>query len=255
MIPGRGMPDGSGGRARLPVRRLALLALLVVGLPLAFTLGVDADGGLDALRRHHPNLLRFAAGEPLLAPLSFILIYGLAVAASLPGIAVLTMIGGFLFGWLHGTIYVLLAVTIAASAMFVFARSALAGAMRARASPSIRRFARAFRRHGLSYVFVLYLIPIFPYGMIIALPAACGVPLPAFMFSAFCGLIPGTLLLAYLGAHIGSALLSNPVFDLANLLTPEILLAAAGLALLSLLPVAYQAGPWQYLKSTRSKTS
>jgi uncharacterized membrane protein YdjX (TVP38/TMEM64 family) len=250
-------PESGAARPEpgLPLRRLMLLALLVVGLPAAFAIGIDPDRGLDALRQHYPQLLRFAVGEPLLAPLVFMMVYSLAVATSLPGAAVLTMIGGFLFGWVHGTAYVLLAATVAASAVFMFARGALFETVRTRASPSIRRFAAGFRRNSLSYVFVLYLVPIFPYGMIIALPAACGVRLPAFVFSAFFGIVPGTVLLTFLGAQIGGALLGSPSFDMASLLTPKILLAAAGLAALSLLPVVYRAGPWQYLKAIRSRES
>jgi uncharacterized membrane protein YdjX (TVP38/TMEM64 family) len=249
------LPEGEPVQpsAGLPLRRLVLLALLVIGLPAAFAIGIDPDRGLDALRQHYPQLLRFAAGEPLLAPLVFMVIYGLAVAASLPGVAVLTMIGGFLFGWLHGTLYVLLAATVAATTVFLFARGPLFKTMRTRASPSLRRFAAGFRRNAVSYVFVLHLVPILPYGMIIALPAACGVRLPAFVFSAFLGLVPGTVLLAYLGAHIGGALLGSPSFDIASLLTPNVLLAAAGLAALSLLPVIIRAGPWQSLKGIGSK--
>jgi uncharacterized membrane protein YdjX (TVP38/TMEM64 family) len=246
-------PANGGQEQGLPLRRLVLLALLVIGLPAAFAIGIDPDRGLDALRQHYPDLMRFAAGEPLLAPLVFMMVYGLAVATSLPGVAVLTMIGGFLFGWLHGTLYVLLAATLAASAVFAFARGPLFKTVHTRASPSVRRFAAGFRRNAVSYVFALHLVPILPYGMIIALPAACGVRLPAFAFSAFFGIVPGTVLLAYLGAHIGGALLGSPSFNPASLLTPKVLLAAAGLALLSLLPVIYRAGPWQYLKAIRSQ--
>lgn len=251
----RGTPEHGRRRrvVRLPVGSLALLLLFIVVLPAAFAVGIDAEGGLAAVRRYHLELLRFVAGEPLVAPLIFMLVYGAAVATSLPGVAVLTMIGGFLFGWLHATIYVVLAATIAATAIFMLARGALAGTVRGRTGPSVRRFARSFRRNASSYVFVLHLVPILPYGMIIALPAACGVRLPVFAFSAFCGIIPGTLLLAYLGAGVGGVLFSSAHFDPVSLLTPGILFAAGALAVLSLLPVAYRAGPWQYLKGLRSR--
>lgn len=226
--------------ARLPIKRLSLLGLLIVAVPVAVAITVDGEMGLDALRRHQLDLLRFVVSEPVLAALIFMAAYALAVATSLPGIALLTMLGGFLFGWVEGTIYVLLAATISSTAMFMFARSALAEAIRSRAGTIVGRFAAGFRRHALSFVFVLHLVPIFPYGMIIALPAACGVRLPSFLVGAILGLLPGTLLLAHLGAGLGHILRQSGPLELSAFLTPQIVGALVGLALLSLLPLVFR---------------
>ena len=145
-----------------------------------------------------------------------------------------------LHGWVEGTIYVLLAATVSSTAMFMFARSALAEAIRARAGSMVGRFTAGFREHALSFVFVLHLVPIFPHGMIIALPAACGVRLPRFLLGAFLGLLPGTLLLAHLGAGLGHILRQSGPLELSAFLTPQILGALAGLILLSLLPLVFR---------------
>ena len=114
-------------------------------------------------------------------------IYAFAVAISVPGVQLLAVIGGWLFGWLHGTIYVAVAATIAASAVFLLARSALAQALRERAGPAIQRFADGFRDHAPSYVFVLHLVPVFPYAVVNTLPAACGVRLRTFVLRGLPG--------------------------------------------------------------------
>ena len=49
------------------------------------------------LREHHSWLLGFVTGAPVLASLLFMVIYAAAVAISVPGVAVLTVIGGYLF--------------------------------------------------------------------------------------------------------------------------------------------------------------
>ena len=226
--------------ARLPLARLSLLGLLILAVPAAFAIGVDGDMGLEMLRRHQLDLLRFVVGEPILAALGFMAVYAVAVATSLPGMALLVMLGGFLFGWVQGTIYVLLAGTISSVAMFVFARGALAEAIRARAGTAVGRFADGFRRHALTFVFILHLVPIFPYGMMIALPAACGVRLPSFLLGAVLGVLPGTVLLAHLGAGFGHILRGTGPIELSSFLTPQILLALAGLILLSLIPLGFR---------------
>ena len=120
------------------------------------------------------------------------------------------MIGGYLFGWLEGSAYVLVATTLAATGVFLVARSALGAPLRARAGPSLLRFAEGFRDHAASYVFVLHLVPIFPYAMVIGIPAACGVRMRTFVVSAFLGLLPGTLIFAHLGDGLGEVLSARP---------------------------------------------
>jgi uncharacterized membrane protein YdjX (TVP38/TMEM64 family) len=222
---------------------IGLVALLAAGLAAMVALGLDGQLGLDAVLRHHARLARFVSGDPLLAPLLFMGIYAVAVAISVPGVQILAVVGGWLFGWLHGTIYVAIAATIAASAVFVLARSALGQALRDRAGPAVQRFASSFRDHAPSYVFVLHLVPVLPYAVVNTLPAACGVRLRTFVFAAFFGVLPSTLLLAQFGSGLGEVLAQGSAIGLSSLLTPQILMALAGLGALVLVPIVYRA--WQ----------
>jgi uncharacterized membrane protein YdjX (TVP38/TMEM64 family) len=233
-------PSGIGSCSGMAIG--GLLALLLGG-GVAIAFGFDSDWLLALLREHHHWLLGFVAGAPVMASLLFMVIYALAVAVSVPGLAVLTVLGGYLFGWLSGTAYVLLATTVAATAVFMLARSAIGEPLRARAGPSLVRFADGFRTNALSYVFVLHLVPIFPYAMVIGIPAACGVRVRTFVISAFLGLLPGTLLFAHLGSGLGDLLQAGLPIGISSFLRPEIVVPLLGLSLLALLPVAYRA--WQ----------
>jgi uncharacterized membrane protein YdjX (TVP38/TMEM64 family) len=230
------------GPPGLPIYRLSLLGLLVVGFPAVFLVAFDSHLGLDVLRRHQLQLLGFVAGEPVLASLLFMAVYAIAVAVSLPGAALLTMVAGYLFGWLEGSLYVLIAAVLASFAVFLLARSALAETVRIRAGPSIQRFAEGFRTRALVYVCILFLVPVFPYGMIIALPAAFGVKIVTFLLGTFLGLLPGTFLLAHLGEGLGAILTGTQPFQLASFMTPQIVVPTLGLAGLCLLPLAWRLG-------------
>jgi uncharacterized membrane protein YdjX (TVP38/TMEM64 family) len=242
-------PNGNAGGSRALSRlsMAALVALLAGGLVGMVALGLDGQLGLEAVRRHHAVLAGFVSGEPLLASLLFMAVYAFGVAISLPGVQILAVLAGWLFGWLHGTIYVAVAATTAASAVFLLARSALAQSIRERAGPAVQRFAGGFRDHAPSYVFVLHLVPILPYALVNTLPAACGVGLRTFVFAAFFGVLPSTLLLAQFGSGLGEVLAEGSAVRLSSLLTPKILLALAGLGSLALLPIAYRA--WRARRS------
>jgi uncharacterized membrane protein YdjX (TVP38/TMEM64 family) len=228
---------GPGRRKSLALAGIAAILGVMIAL---LILGFDAQTALDLLRRHHGWLLGFVAGAPTLASMLFMMIYAAAVAVSVPGVAILTVIGGYLFGWFHGTALVLVAATVGATAVFLLTRSALGGGVRARAGPAVQRFAEGFRRHALSYGFALNLVPIFPYALIIVVPAACGVGLPTFLAGLFLGLIPGTFLFARLGSGLQDVLLSGAPLRLTSFVTPEIVLSLGGLAALALLPVVWE---------------
>ncbi|MEM7025348.1 MAG: TVP38/TMEM64 family protein, partial [Pseudomonadota bacterium] len=93
----------------------------------------------------------------------------------------------------------------------------------------------------LSYVFALHLVPVFPYAVVNTLPAACGVRLRTFVFAAFLGVLPSTVLLAQFGSGLGDALAQGSSFQVGTFLTPQILGALAGLAALAMLPILYRA--------------
>jgi uncharacterized membrane protein YdjX (TVP38/TMEM64 family) len=220
---------------------LTLLGVMLAVLGTAVGFGLDGQFGLALLRQHQAEALGFVAGEPLLASLIFMIVYGIAVAVSVPGVAVLTVIGGFLFGWLQGTVYVVTAATLAATLVFLIARSALGASLRGRAGPSVQRYAERFRANAISYLFVLHLVPIFPYVLVITLPALCGVRLRTFVLAASFGILPGTVLLACFGSGLGEVLTQSTTLELSSFLIPEIILALAGLVALALLPIAWRA--------------
>lgn len=221
--------------------KVAFLAVaLVLGLAAGLTFGFDLGVALDVVRAHHGRLLSFVVEAPVLASIVFMILYAAAVAISVPGVAILTMLGGYLFGWFHGSALVLIGTAAGASGVFLLAQSALGHRVRTRAAPAMQRFAHGFRRDALSYGFAMNVVPIFPYGLIIVVPAACGVPLHTFLAGMFLGLVPGTLVFAGLGDGLGEVLASGAPVRLADLITSEIVLALSGLSILALLPVVWR---------------
>lgn len=216
------------------------LILLAVALAAFFGLGLQDWVDLDLLRRHRLWLAAQVENHYLLTLAAYAAIYAVAVAVSVPGAAALTIAGGFLFGQFVGCAAAVTAATVGATALFLAARTALGEPLRARAGPWLRRLEQGFADNALSYLLVLRLVPLFPFFVVNLVPAFLGVRLRVFVIGTFIGIIPGTFVYASVGAGLGELFEAGGDFTPADVLSPEIVVALVGLALLALLPVAYK---------------
>ena len=221
-------------------KRLIPVAVLVVGLVLFFAFDLGRFLSFEALRQNRAALLNWVDTYGILAGLIYMLIYAVAVAFSLPGGAVLTITGGFLFGSLWGSICVVIAATAGATALFLIAKTSFGDALRAKAGPALQRMQEGFQEGALSYLLVLRLVPLFPFFLVNLVPAFLGVSLRVYVLGTFIGIIPGTFVFATVGAGLGSVFDQGGTFSAAGILTPQIITALVGLAVLALIPVAYK---------------
>ena len=227
--------------ARSPVwRRVLPLAVLALAIVLVFATGLHRHLSFDALRQHRHVLQDFVAGHYGAAALIFVLVYTGAVALSIPGAIVLTVTGGFLFGSFAGTILVVIGATAGATLVYLAARTALGDALRARAGGLITKLEAGFRENALSYLLVLRLVPLFPFWLVNLAAALLRVPFRTYVLGTFLGIIPGGYVYATVGAGLGSVLDQGGELSLRGALTPQVITALVGLALLSLVPVAYK---------------
>lgn len=226
-------------RTGLWKRVLPVVALIGV---VTLILGLDLDQFLtfEALRAHRIALLEFVHTRVLIAALLFMAVYATSTALSLPGGAILSITGGFLFSGMVGGLYVIVGATVGATAIFLAAKTVLGDSLRHRAGPWLTKMQAGFRDNALSYLLVLRLIPLFPFWLVNLVPAFLGVRLGTYVLGTAIGIVPGTLVFTFTGAGIGSVLDSGETFSPGAVLTPEILAALSGLALLSLLPVGYK---------------
>ena len=222
------------------VRRLLPLILLGGAIAAAFALGLDDYLTFDALRDNRMFLMQFVEEKAFVAVLLFVAIYAVSTALSLPGGAILSIAGGFLFGAVLGTLYIVVGATIGAAAVFLIARSSLGEALRARAGPFMKKMEDGFRENAFNYLLVLRLIPLFPFFIVNLVPAFLGVAFRTYVIATFIGIIPGAFVFAISGAGLGSIFDSGEEFSVSSILTPEVIAALVGLSVLSIIPVIYK---------------
>ncbi len=133
-----------------------------------------------------------------------------------------------------------LGATPGAAALSLVAKTSFGDARRAKAGPWLKKMEAGFQDDAFSYMLVLRLVPLFPFFVVNLVPALLGGRLRTYVVATFVGIIPGAFVFASVGAGLGSVFDSMEEFSPASALTPEVITALVGLAVLSLIPVAYK---------------
>lgn len=231
-------PANEPGKKPFPLARLLPLVVLAAGLVAFFAFDLQRFVSPSALADYNEELLAFR--DLWWAPLAFMLFYAVAVAFSVPGGAVMTVAGGYMFGQFLGTGYVVVAATLGATGLFLIAKTTLGDALQAKAGPAVRKMEAGFQENALNYLLVLRLVPLFPFWLVNLAPAFLGVPLRTYVIGTLVGIIPGTFVFNSVGAGLGSVLQQGGEISLKGILTPEVVTALIGLAVLALIPVVYK---------------
>jgi len=232
--------SGQGVKSGFSWQRVAPLVVLIVGLAAFFSLDLGRYLSFSTLGEHRVVLLSWVTAHGVIAPVIYMLAYIIVVAFSLPGGAVMTISGGFLFGAVMGGMYAVTGATLGATALFLIAKTSLGDYLLAKAGAAIKKMQAGFEENALSYMFVLRLIPLFPFFLVNLAPAFLGVPLRVYFIATFFGILPGTFVFALVGAGLGSVFDRGETFTLSGVMTPQMIAALTGLALLALVPVVYK---------------
>ena len=148
------------------LKRLIPLLILAAGVALFYGFGLDDYVTFDSLREHRETMLALVAAHSLLAPLIFMAVYVAVVAFSLPGGAIMTLAGGFLFGSFLGTLLVNVGATTGATLGFLSARYLLRDWVEKKFGDRLEPIQAGFAQNAFSYLMTLRLIPAFPFFLV-----------------------------------------------------------------------------------------
>jgi uncharacterized membrane protein YdjX (TVP38/TMEM64 family) len=231
---------GDAAKRTNTIRRFAPLAVIVAGLTLAYAMGWQRFLSLSFLAESREMLLGFVDANYAMSVTAFAAAYVLAVAFSVPAASILTIFGGFLFGWLVAGTVVAFAATAGATIVFLAARSAFGDFLREKVGARVRRLAEGFEEDAFSYLLVLRLAPVFPFFVMNIAPALFHVPLRTYVTATFLGILPGTFAYAYLGEGVDSVLAAadeaGTQVGVSDLVTPQITIAFLALAAVAAIP-------------------
>ena len=217
--------------SRHHVIAIGLGAVLIVAVIAATVSGASKWLSLETVLAERQTLLRWTVQHAGLAALGFVVLYVAVAAAAIPGAAVLSLLGGFLFGRWLGTALVVIGATLGAAIVFSIARSALGEPLRRRAGPLYDKVSAGVSAHPVEVLLFLRLVPLFPFFLVNLAAALFDLRLTTFLVTTAVGIAPAAFIYNSVGREIGT------VSSLSGLLSPTALAALFGLAGLSLLPI------------------
>lgn len=218
-------------------RYLPLMVIVVLSLSV-FLLDLHSFLSIEALLDNQLLLDQYVKNQYGMSLLIYTMVYILVVGLSIPGASFLTLAGGILFGRWVGFLTVIVAATIGALIIFESAKLASKDIIAKRAGHFVQKMQKGFQKDAFSYLLTIRLMPIFPFVAVNLVSALFQISRSSFVLATFFGIIPGTFVYISLGVGLKEAILNGLSVNV--ILSPQILLALMGLAVLSLLPIVYR---------------
>ncbi|HWA63818.1 MAG TPA: VTT domain-containing protein [Caulobacteraceae bacterium] len=222
------------------IRRYGLFALVAALFAAAMISGAWRHISLQELQANRTALTHFVAAHFALSLALYVGLYVLVVVACIPGPGALCAAGGFLFGAAFGGAASLIGGAAGAVIVSLACRTAFGDWAAERAGPRVRMMQQAFAGNAFSTIVTLRLVPVMP---LFATNIAAGLaraPLPAVAGASLVGGAPVAFILAGLGAGLGVLFDHGAKVDAHLFEKPQVILPLAGLALLSLGPLAWR---------------
>jgi uncharacterized membrane protein YdjX (TVP38/TMEM64 family) len=148
-------------------------------------------------------------------PVVFMLLYAVGPSFLVPG-AVMTIAGGLAFGTAWGSVYSLIGGDAGALLAFAAGRFLGKSFVEQIVGERFQSMLQKIAKHGFQIIFYLRMVPVIPYNALNLLAGASPIAFRDYFWATMIGMVPGTILFAFLGDALWHPL--SPKFLLALLL-------------------------------------
>lgn len=177
---------------------IALAGLLIVYF--AFDLGQYFD--FEYLKQKKSLLNDYKSAFPLRTVTIYFCIFVIVTSLSLPGAGIMVIAGGAIFGILWGTILSSFASVTGGTIAFLIIRYLFKDIVQNRFAHSLTLVNKGIEQDGAYYLFMLRLVPVFPYFIINILMGLTSIPVLSFYTATQLGMLAGIIVLANAGTQI-----------------------------------------------------
>ena len=224
---------------KLDFRKTVVILLFIIA---AFGLSFFSELiSFEALKENRSDISDFRDENFILSIILFWLFYFLLVVFSLPGAAVASVSGGFLFGFNLGLLINVTAASTGATVLFILVRYGLKSFKYSRSSDFDNNFAVKIKngliQNQVSIMLILRLVPLVPFFLANILPALVSVRSSSAASDVYKRQIPGGIVFTWIGVGVGEVFARNQYPNFKLLFSPMILGPILGLSALILIPM------------------
>jgi len=208
--------------------KILLLAILAIALIAFFAFDLGRYFTLEYLKSSQQIFRDYYQAHPAATMALYFALYVLVAATSVPGAAILTLAGGALFGLIVGVLLISFASTIGALLAFLSSRYLLRDWVRGRFGQKLAGVDAGFERDGSTYLFMLRLVPVFPFFLVNLLMGLTKVRPLTFYWVSQIGMLAGTIVYVNAGTQLAG------IDSLRGILSPALI---GSFVLLGLFPI------------------
>lgn len=223
------------------IHRLLVIAVMIAAVILFKILGLGQYLTLDYLKASQDKFSQLYTDNRPAVVATYMAIYIVVTALSLPGAAVMTLAGGALFGFWVGVLVVSFASTIGATLACFVARFLLRDWVQKKFSEKLSTINKGIEKEGALYLFSLRLVPIFPFFVINLAMGLTSMQLMTFYWVSQVGMLPGTMVYVNAGKELGQ------IESLSGILSPGLI---TSFVILGLFPITVKKILYLYKKKT-----
>ncbi|ORT49479.1 dihydrolipoamide dehydrogenase [Vibrio sp. qd031] len=201
-----------------------IFVLVIIGLGYSF-------GDLFTLenaKQQHQALKQTIADNFIQSAAIYFAVYVAVTAFSIPGAAVVTLLGAALFGFWTSLVLVSFASTIGATIAFISSRYLLRDWVQSKFGDKLGSINEGIEKDGSFYLFSLRLIPVFPFFLINLLMGLTPLKVSRFYLVSQLGMLPGTMVYLNAGTQLAE------IDSLSGIASPTVI---GSFVLLGLFPI------------------
>ena len=206
---------------------IGLTALVLIASYFLFDVGQYLS--LEYLQSKHQLLVEFAAEKRITAIAIYFFLYVVAAVLCLPGISILTLGAGAIFGFTTGFILVSFAATVGATSSFLMSRYLFRDILQKRFSSQLQTINAGVEKEGAFYLFTTRLIPLIPFFLINLLMGLTSIKTSVFYIVSQIGMLPVTGIFTWSGHQL------SKIETMKDIFSPSLLFA---FVLLGIFPIA-----------------
>ena len=184
--------------------KLLVFAIIAAAIAAFFIFDLKQYFSLDFFKSQRAVIDTYVAGNPLQAGLIFFAGYVVVTGLSLPGAAIMTLVGGAVFGLLWGTVLVSFASSVGATLAFLASRFLLRDWVQSKFGDKLKPINDGVKKEGAFYLFALRLVPAFPFFAVNLLMGLTPIKTVTYYWVSQLGMLAGTIVFVYAGTQLGA---------------------------------------------------